>query len=126
MDVRLTFQKKSLPKRGLAPNETPRWSVFWSRPIRLIRGRWHSPQVAPAAPPAPRVHSSIKLVLKTLLDARTMFVSTGCTLIGPNTDLTNFVNLGPKNPSKAVQVVQIHSISLQGSEKNPAGVIFFF
>ena len=27
-------------------------------PIRLIRGRWHSPQVAPAAPPAPRVHSS--------------------------------------------------------------------
>ena len=30
-----------------------------SAPIRLIRGRWHSPQVAPAAPPAPRVHSSI-------------------------------------------------------------------
>ena len=29
-----------------------------SAPIRLIRGRWHSPQVAPAAPPAPRVHSS--------------------------------------------------------------------
>ena len=29
-----------------------------SGPIRLIRGRWHSPQVAPAAPPAPRVHSS--------------------------------------------------------------------
>ena len=27
-------------------------------------GRWHSPQVAPAAPPAPRVHSSIILKLK--------------------------------------------------------------
>ena len=33
-------------------------------PIRLIRGRWHSPQVAPAAPPAPRVHSSISRIFR--------------------------------------------------------------
>ena len=26
--------------------------------LRLLLGRWHSPQVATAAPPAPRVHSS--------------------------------------------------------------------
>ena len=32
-----------------------------------------------------------------------MFVSTGCTLIGPDTHLPNFVNLGSQNPTKAVQ-----------------------
>ena len=32
MAVRLCFQKKSLKKRGPAPYETPRWTVFWLRP----------------------------------------------------------------------------------------------
>ena len=32
VDVRLCFQKKSLKKRGPAPYETPRWTVFWLRP----------------------------------------------------------------------------------------------
>ena len=31
VDVRLCFQKKSLKKRGPAPYETPRWTVFWLR-----------------------------------------------------------------------------------------------
>ena len=58
MDVRFTFQKKVAQKQGLAPvsvGEAISFSVL-APPIEF--GRWHSPQVAPAAPPAPRVHSS--------------------------------------------------------------------
>ena len=53
--------RKNRSKNGVPHRMRRRDGPFsGSAPIRLIRGRWHSPQVAPAAPPAPRVHSSIK------------------------------------------------------------------
>ena len=51
--------RKNHSKNGVPHRMRRRDGPFsGSAPIRLIRGRWHSPQVAPAAPPAPRVHSS--------------------------------------------------------------------
>ena len=53
------FSEKSRSKTGTC-TEFCRGSDLFSvlaPPIEF--GRWHSPQVAPAAPPAPRVHSSI-------------------------------------------------------------------
>ena len=53
------FRKKRRSKTGTCTDFCRGSRPFpVSDPIRLIRGRWHSPQVAPAAPPAPRVHSS--------------------------------------------------------------------
>ena len=52
------FSEKNRSKTGSHPAcgaEMVRFSVL-APPIEF--GRWHSPQVAPAAPPAPRVHSS--------------------------------------------------------------------
>ena len=56
------YHQKSTPKKGTCNDFCRGSDQFWGPvPIRLIRGRWHSPQVAPAAPPAPRVHSSINI-----------------------------------------------------------------
>ena len=59
------FSEKSRSKTGTCTGFCRGSRPFSvSGPIRLIRGRWHSPQVAPAAPPAPRVHSSNENVPK--------------------------------------------------------------
>ena len=45
----------------------------------------------------------MSLDLKTLFDPQTVFASTDGTLISPDTDFMNFVNLGSQNTPKAVQ-----------------------
>ena len=69
MRLQMQFGEKTPPKEGSSKVETPKWTDFGSlRQLRLLLGRWHSPQVATAAPPAPRVHSSYKKYIKTFLD----------------------------------------------------------
>ena len=57
-DYKGNIKKKHLQKRGLRTVETSKWTDFGSLPNSGFLGRWHSPQIATAAPPAPRVHSS--------------------------------------------------------------------
>ena len=59
------ISRKNTSKRGVFEGREPTWTDFGSlHQLRLLLGRWHSPQVATAAPPAPRVHSSKKFRIR--------------------------------------------------------------
>ena len=52
------FTEKSRSKTGTCTGFCRGSDLFSVLAPPIEFGRWHSPQVAPAAPPAPRVHSS--------------------------------------------------------------------
>ena len=54
------FSEKGRSKTGTCTGFCRGSDLFSVLAPPIEFGRWHSPQVAPAAPPAPRVHSSIK------------------------------------------------------------------
>ena len=62
------FSEKSRSKTGTCTGFCRGSDLFSVLAPPIEFGRWHSPQVAPAAPPAPRVHSSFYLVLNLLVE----------------------------------------------------------
>ena len=65
------ISRKTPPKRGVFERmRTSECPDLRSLPNSGFLGRWHSPQIATAAPPAPRVHSSLFFVPSENFPAR--------------------------------------------------------